>query len=100
MRTIYNTTFIIDEAIENEWLVFMKEQYLPVLKEYGNCADILLTQVSIDQPEGKTYSLQLIFNSEKNKDHCLQHCLPALEEKIICRYANRYVCFSSLLTEI
>lgn len=100
MRIIYNTTFIIEESIENEWLPFMREYYVKAVQERKSCEDILFTKVSIDQPEGKTYSLQLFFRNEQQKEDFLNRHLPAIEEKLIRRYADRYVCFSSVLTEI
>lgn len=100
MRIIYNTSFIIDEDIEKEWIAFMKQEYLYQLRSQNLCDDILFTKVSIDQPDGKTYSLQLIFHSEERQRNFLEHWLAVFEERIIQNYANRYVCFSSILTEL
>ena len=100
MRTIYNTTFIIEEPIEQEWIAFIQTHYLPSLRDNRICDDVIFTKVSIDQPEGKTYSLQVIFNNEQQKDRYLTEHLPAIESKPISQYAGRYVCFSSVLTEI
>ena len=100
MRTIYNTSFIVNDDIEHEWIHFIREHYVAILSDKKLCQDIIFTKVSIDQGEGKTYSLQLIFESEDQQNHFLDHLLPQIEEKIIHKYANRYVCFSSVLTEI
>lgn len=100
MRIIHNTTFIIDEEIEKEWIPFMQENYVQTLREQKACEDILFTKVSIDQPEGKTYSIQVFFKHRQQKEEFLKRFLPAVEEEIIRRYANHYVCFSSELTEI
>lgn len=100
MRIIYNTSFIINEDIEIEWIEFIRKHYLTVIEEHQLCEDTIFTKVSIDQPEGKTYSLQLIFHSPEQQDHFIKNWLPQIEEKIIQKFANRYVCFSSVLTEI
>ncbi len=100
MRIIYNTSYIIHEDIEQEWIAFMREQYIAVLQENNLCRDIIFTKVSIDQPEGKTYSLQLVFNTEEEQEHFLFNWLPTIEEKIIQNYTNQYVCFSCVLKEI
>lgn len=100
MRIIYNTSFIVDEEIEEEWIAFMKQEYLNPLTEQNLCDDVLFTKVSIDQPDGKTYSLQLVFHSEEHQRRFLENGLPVFEEKIIQNYANRYLCFSSILTEV
>ena len=100
MRTIYNTTFIIEEPIEQEWIAFIQTHCLPSLRDNRICDDVIFTKVSINQPEGKTYSLQVVFNNEQQKDRYLTEHLPAIESKLISQYAGRYVCFSSVLTEI
>ena len=99
MRIIYNTSFIIDEDIETAWIGFIRKNYISVLQTNRLCEDIIFTKVSIDQPEGKTYSLQLVFNSEQ-QNHFLDEWLPDIEKKIIQIFSNRYLCFSSILTEI
>ena len=100
MRIIYNTSFIVQEDIEQEWIPFMQEYYVAFVREHRLCQDVIFTKVSIDQPEGKTYSLQLVFGTEEQQNRFLENWLPRIEEKIIRSYANRYVCFSSVLTEI
>lgn len=100
MRIIYNTSFILEAEIEAAWIEFIRKNYISVLKNNDLCKDIIFTKVSIDQPEGKTYSLQLIFDSEESQEHFLAHWLPEIENRIIREYQNRYICFSSVLTEI
>ena len=100
MRIIFNTSFIINEDIENEWINFIRQRYITPLKKEQICEDIIFTKVSIDQPEGKTYSLQLVFHTTEALNHFLERRLDALEEELIRNYTNRYLCFSSVLTEI
>ena len=100
MRIIFNTSFIIEEKIEKEWIEFMRRHYITPIKEHHLCEDVIFTQVSIEQPDGKTYSLQLVFLSPESQDYFLTTWLPSIEEKLIQQYGNQYVCFSSILTEI
>lgn len=100
MRIIHNTSFIVDEAIEKEWVEFMRRNYLETLRRNGIGTDRIFTKVSVDQPEGKTYSLQIVFRTEKERQAYVNDQLPAAEAGLIRRYAARYVCFSSVLTEI
>ena len=100
MRIIYNTSFILQEEIERQWIAFIRENYISVLTRHALCEDVIFTKVSIDQPEGKTYSLQIIFQDEKQQIHFLDHWLPEIENKILRQFPNQYVYFSSVLTEI
>lgn len=100
MRHIHNTSFIIDESIEKQWVDFMQAHYIDVLKNNNISQDIIFTKVSIDQPEGKTYSVQVVFNEKQHLEDFLQNWLPEIEKQLIDNYQNRYFCFSSILTEL
>ena len=100
MRIILNTSFIIEEKIEAEWVEFIRQRYIAPIREKQLCEDIIFTKVSIDQPEGKTYSIQLVFTSPETLFHFQENYLPSIEEELILHYSNRYFCFSSILTEI
>ena len=100
MRHIYNTSFIIDESIEKQWVDFMQAHYIDVLKNNNISQDVIFTKVSIDQPEGKTYSIQVVFDSKRQMEQFLENWLPEIEERLIESYRNRYLCFSSILTEL
>lgn len=100
MRHIHNTSFIIDESIEKQWVDFMQAHYIDVLKNNNISQDVIFTKVSIDQPEGKTYSIQVVFGSKRQMEQFLENWLPEIEERLIESYRNRYLCFSSILTEL
>lgn len=100
MRHIHNTSFIIDESIEKQWVDFMQAHYIDRLKKNNISQDIIFTKVSIDQPEGKTYSVQVVFNEQQQMEHFLENWLPEIEKELIENYRNRYLCFSSILTEL
>lgn len=100
MRHIHNTSFIIDESIEKQWVDFMQAHYIDVLKNNNISQDIIFTKVSIDQPEGKTYSVQVVFDEKQHLEDFLQNWLPEIEKQLIGNYRNRYFCFSSILTEL
>lgn len=100
MRHIHNTSFIIDESIEKQWVDFMQAHYIDVLKNNNVSQDVIFTKVSIDQPEGKTYSIQVVFGSKRQMEQFLENWLPEIEERLIESYRNRYLCFSSILTEL
>ena len=100
MRHIHNTSFIIDESIEKQWVDFMQAHYIDVLKNNNVSQDVIFTKVSIDQPEGKTYSIQVVFDSKRQMEQFLENWLPEIEERLIESYRNRYLYFSSILTEL
>ena len=43
MRHIHNTSFIIDESIEKQWVDFMQAHYIDVLKNNNISQDVKIT---------------------------------------------------------
>lgn len=61
MRFIHNTTFNIEEEIEGAFRKAIREFYIPLLKNKEICSDILFTKIRINEENGKSFSLQLVF---------------------------------------
>ena len=99
MRVIYNTSYIVNDNSVEFWLEFMQQEYIAPIKKLDLCDDILFTKVSIDQDGGKTYSLQLVFDSDSSLENFLENHIARLDEILIARFQNHYLCFSSVLKE-
>lgn len=99
-RIIHNTSFIIQEGIESQWLIFIREYLIKTIEDDKLCNDIIFTKVSIDQPDGKTYSLQLVFHSEPRQAEFVQNRLPQLIQKMYEQFGEQCLYFNSILTEI
>ncbi|MDR0983299.1 MAG: DUF4286 family protein [Culturomica sp.] len=100
MRTIHNTTFIVNPEIEDEWIKFVNKDYVSMLAQHNIVKDIIFSKVSIDQPEGNTYSLQIVFHDKDVPQQFYDELLPYFEGKLLQHYKDRYLCFSSLLHEL
>lgn len=100
MRVIQNTSFIIGPSFEKEWFRFMKEEYIPVIEQLDLCEDIIFTRVSIDQPEGKTYSLQLVFPNQTALDRYASIYMEKTDAILINKFSGKYLCFNSILSEV
>lgn len=100
MRVIFNTSFIVNENAESEFVHFMKNSCIVFFKEKEMCQDIIFTKVSIDQPDGKTYSLQLVFRTLDELNSFVEHHFSAMQEKLFDQFGNKYFFFSSNLVEL
>ncbi|MGL5683892.1 MAG: DUF4286 family protein [Marinifilaceae bacterium] len=100
MRIIYNTTFIIPDFIEENWLAFIREEHVAIIKNDSDIDDVLFTKVEIEQPEGETYSLQVIFNSAEKYDNYLATKDAIFVQALIERFKDQYLCFSSTMREL
>ena len=62
MRFIYNTTFHVEEEIEGAFRKAIREFYIPYVKAKSVCCDVLFTRILVNEEEGKSFSLQLVFS--------------------------------------
>ena len=100
MRVIQNTSFIVGPSFEKEWYTFMKEEYIPSIDKLDLCMDMIFTRVSIDQSEGKTYSLQLVFPNRTALDRYATIYMQSIDAALIKKFSGKYLCFNSILSEV
>ncbi|WP_299674786.1 DUF4286 family protein [uncultured Dokdonia sp.] len=56
---IYNVTINIETSIEQEWLVWMKDEHIPEMLATGKFIKALMTKVLVEEEMGGvTYSVQ------------------------------------------
>lgn len=94
---IYNVTVNIEQEIQEDWLVWMKEQHIPDVMATGKFVDYQLCKLISHQEEGITYAIQ--YRAENMKDlheYQMEHA-PALQKEYIDRYQNKSVAFRTLL---
>lgn len=55
---IYNTTFQVDDAIHDNFLIWIKECYIPEIENYGVLKSPRICRILSHREEGTCYSLQ------------------------------------------
>lgn len=55
---IYNLTFNIQSEIQEEWLLWMQEEYMPAMLATKKFTTARLSKVLIREKEGVTYAVQ------------------------------------------
>ncbi|MFZ6009397.1 MAG: DUF4286 family protein [Bacteroidota bacterium] len=98
---LYNVTIGIDRDIEQEWLVWMRENHLPAVHNTGMFVESKIYKVLHDQAEDSvSYSVQHFANTIEQVVQYLEVFAPALMEKHRQRFLNKHVAFSTLLEEV
>ena len=95
---IYNITVNIEESVENEWLIWMKQIHIPKMMKTGIFTDSKMSKVLVEeQMGGITYSIQYsCLNNEKLTDYQTRYA-PKLEEEHAAKYDGKFVAFKTLL---
>jgi hypothetical protein len=55
---IYNTTFQVDDDVHSNFLIWMKECYIPEVQQHGTLTSPRLTRILSHHADGTSYALQ------------------------------------------
>lgn len=55
---IYNTTFQVDDAVYDNFLIWLKESYIPEIEQHGTLKSPRLCRILSHRDEGSALSLQ------------------------------------------
>ncbi|MCB0430521.1 MAG: DUF4286 family protein [Flavobacteriales bacterium] len=97
---IYNVTVNIDDEVHDEWLEWMKSEHIPEVMATGAFIESRMARVLSDDPEGKTYAIQYTCMTMNDYEKYREEHAPALQEKVLIRYKDRFVAFRTLLEVI
>jgi hypothetical protein len=97
---LYNVTVGVDKEIESEWLVWMKEYYLPKAMQTDAFTNFKIYKVLTHDDEGSvSYSIQYFSDSIEKVVYYLNNDGKLLVEEHRSRFKDRHVVFNTLLEE-
>ena len=98
---LYNVTFGIDKQIEQEWLLWMRENYIPGIMITGLFTEHKIYKVlTHDDETSVSYSVQCFAPSIENVLLYLNEFAPKLVEIHRARFKDQHVAFNTLLEEL
>ena len=98
---LYNVTFGIDKSIEEEWVSWMRSNYLPAMMNTGLFVNYKMYKVlSHDDDNSVSYSVQCLAKTIEDLLQYLNEFAPRLVEEHRERYKDRHVAFNTLLEEV
>ncbi len=99
---LYNVTVNIDSEVELDWIQWMKTVHIPEVMETGCFTENKILKLLNDDPDatGTTYAVQYFTSEISILNKYLNEFAPALQQKTLLRYANRFVAFRTFLEEV
>jgi hypothetical protein len=98
---LYNVTVGIDKEIEQDWLAWIKQYYLPAVMETGFFTDSKLYRVTTHDDENSvSYSIQLFTNNIESVVQYLDKHTTGIIEAHRLKFKDRHVVFNTLLEEV
>jgi hypothetical protein len=95
---VYNVTVNVDDAIHEEWLLWMKEVHIPDVLRTGMFIDNRILKVLVEEEMGgQTYAIQYTCKDMETFRRYESEFAPALREDVMRRYDGKFVAFRTLL---
>ena len=101
MTFLYNVTIGVDKEIENDWLLWMRNHYLPKAMSSGAFTDHKIYKVLTHEDEGSvSYSVQYFSDAIEKIVFYLNNDVKILVEELRTQFKDRHVVFNTLLQEV
>jgi hypothetical protein len=98
---LYNVTIGIDKDVEEDWLIWMKEDHIPEVLSTGKFVTHKMYKVLHENNDGSvSYSVQYFAETLDHVVSYLEQFAPTLVEKHKQKYGSKHVAFRTLLEEI
>ena len=98
---IFNTTFQISEGLQEPFIEWIKNEYIPLAIHSQMLFFFFLSRVLVQEDiEGDCYALQFHVNNLENLNKWYEDYGKGLNEKLIEKFASKVVGFSTVLERI
>ncbi|MET0635625.1 MAG: DUF4286 family protein [Chitinophagaceae bacterium] len=95
---IYNVTTKVDGAAGEEWLAWMKEEYIPEMLGTGCFHDAVILQLTeVDDSEGPTFAVQYSSAGRSQYNRFIQLFADDMRRKAEARWGAQIISFGSVL---
>ena len=94
---VFNTTYLVSKASENDFLAWMKAVYVPAVQKIGLLGAPRLYKVLVSEEEGVTYSLQFDAETVADMSKFRNQYLDELEQLLFLRFGESVLHFSTYL---
>ncbi len=98
---IQNTSYMLDATLEDEFVAWITQKYIPLLKETNTFKEYHFCKVMVTSAEGGvTYSLQLLFPNEQVFDRYRTNFEARVQAVFSAKYYPKVLHFSSVMKKV
>jgi hypothetical protein len=99
---LYNVTCLVEDAIREEWLTWMKEVHLPEVMATGKfiSSKMFIIDPHSGEDTGTSYSIQYTLENRSQLEAYATNDGLALKAKPVARYGAKVVAFRTILEEV
>jgi hypothetical protein len=97
---LYNITYNIDKGIDEEWLEWLKEYYLPEIMISGYFVSYKVYRLLKSEDDGSiNYAVQLLAESIDRLNEFLITRAPVLSKQLQDKFRHRHAAFMTVLQD-
>jgi Domain of unknown function (DUF4286) len=95
---IYNVTIKVANAIQQEWLQWLKEEHIPEVIATGCFTHAVIVRLlEVDDREGPTYAVQYHAPSKALYNNYIENHAPAMRQKSFDKWGDQFIAFRSVM---
>jgi hypothetical protein len=95
---IYNLTIKVADAIQTEWLTWLKEEHVPdVLATKCFSKATILHLLETDDSDGSTYAIQYSAESMDDYKRYIDEFAPVMRQRSFDCWGDQFIAFRSIL---
>lgn len=97
---IYNITFNVEKEIEDEWLEYVKNTFIPQILSGGLLHSSLMSKIMVDEVQGISYSIQFTADNQADIRKFIATELDQIINKLHLKFSPKMVYFATELQVI
>ena len=99
---IYSVTCLVDDAVKEEWLSWMRNEHLPEVMATGKFLSHEMFEIDPHDvtDTGTSFNIQYRLNTREDLQDYSVNFGPALKEKTLAKYGERVIAFRTVLETI
>jgi hypothetical protein len=97
---ILSITYAIEPKIEDEWLVFAKNNHIPALEQSYDFEHIRFTKVIPEEKMDTAFNLQLKFKNQEELNTYMKYHGNEIHQELLKAFNGKMAMFTTLLKEV
>lgn len=95
---IYNVTVNVEEAVQDDWLQWMREEHIPDMIATGKFTGARMVKVLVEEEMGGiTYSVQYYTRNKATLEQYYREDAEKLRNEALKKFPNKFVAFRTEL---
>ena len=97
---LYNITYNIDKELDQEWVYWLRDYYLPEVMGSGNFIQYKVYRMLKTEDDGSiNYAIQFFSESIESLNDFLVSRAPAISQQLMDKFRHHHVAFMTVLQD-